>query len=99
VIRESFDGEILAKIAVSEIRSVKIGLPIAVGIELIDHDGTLLSAVARDIGLPVPSEVQPSGKDSALCRLLPDRRSDGLSAPFHVPWQSNIDGDDRVHTD
>jgi len=99
IIREAFDREILAEITVNEIRSAKIFLPIAIGSGLIDHDGPLFSTVARKIGLSVPGQIESSNKDSAIYRLLPNRRSDGLSAPFHVLWQSDIDGDDSVHAD
>jgi hypothetical protein len=90
-VRESFDGEVLAETAVDEIRPAKIVLPVAVGSELIDHNGPLLSAVARKIGLPVPSQVQPSREDSPRFRPFPNRGSDRLSLPFHVVWQADID--------
>jgi hypothetical protein len=42
----------LAEIAINEIRSAKITLPIAAGAELVDHNGTLLTAMSGKIGLP-----------------------------------------------
>src|SRR5262249_719467 len=91
--------EVLAEIAVSEIRSAKAAFPVAVGTELIDHNGPLLAAMSGKIGLPVPEQIEPPGKDSALHGLLPDGRSDARSPPFHILWQPDIDGDHRVHAD
>src|SRR5262249_38083681 len=97
VISQPIHREILAEAAANEIRSAKIILPIAIGSELIDHDGPLLAAVAGKIALTISDQVEPPGNDPAIDRRLPYPCSDGPAAPQHVLWQSDIDGDDGVH--
>jgi hypothetical protein len=63
----------------------------AVGIELIDHNGTLLAAMRETVGLSIAGQIEPSGKNSALDRLLPNGCSDDRPPPFNVLWESNID--------
>jgi hypothetical protein len=47
IIRKPIDRKVLAEIAVDELRSAKIALPIAIGGEPVDHHGPLLTAVTR----------------------------------------------------
>ena len=98
VVREPVDREILAEIAVGKVRPTQIFAPVTVGIELIDQNGPLLTAMTGKIALPVPSQIQPCGKHPARRGLLPDRRPDGLPPPCDFPRQSDIDGDENVHT-
>lgn len=97
VISQSIHREILTEVAVNEIRAAKIILPMAIGGELIDHDGPLLAAVAGKIALTIPNQVEPPGNDAAIDRRLPYPCSNGPAAPLHVLWQSDVDGDDGVH--
>jgi hypothetical protein len=98
-VSQPVDGEVLSKLAVHEIRSLKIFLPVTIGVELIDHQCALLTAGTRKIALCISNEVQPSREDSPRYRPLPDRGSDSLSLPFHIAWQAHIDREDDSHTD
>ncbi len=53
VVGKTLNGEILSKLPVLEVTSAKFALPISIGFELIDHDGSVLTAVAFQIGLPI----------------------------------------------
>ena len=46
IVGEAFNGEILSKLSILEVISAEFALPIPVGFDLIDHDGTMFTAVA-----------------------------------------------------
>src|SRR3546814_1584990 len=53
LVGQAVDGEVLPELAIGEIVSTKLALPIAIGVDLIDEDGSLLAAVASQVPLPV----------------------------------------------
>ena len=55
VVAQPLDGEVLAELPVDEVASSELALPVAVGVDLVDEDGALLAAVAREIAWPSPS--------------------------------------------
>ncbi len=96
-IGQAIDCEVLSEIPIDKVLSPEIGGPVAVGFELIDHERALLAAMAGKIGLAIANEIKPPGENAPLYRLLPDRRPDGFSAPFHLTRQPNIHRDDDTH--
>ena len=46
VVAEPLDGEVLAELSVDEVVSSELALPVAIRIDLVDEDGTLLTAVS-----------------------------------------------------
>src|ERR1700688_1815230 len=58
VIGKAIDGEVLAELTILEIMPLQLLLPVAVGIELIDHHGAMLSAVPCQVSLSVAVEVE-----------------------------------------
>src|SRR5262245_57943310 len=53
VVRQPFDGEVLAELSVDEVGPLELLLPIAIRVDLIDEDGALLAAVAAQVALTV----------------------------------------------
>src|SRR5215469_13081186 len=82
-------SEILAEHAPGEIRSPEVAFPVAIGVDLIDHDRALLAAVALKIDLPISC--------AALDRILPNRCSHGFPLPLHETRQPDIDRNDGSH--
>jgi hypothetical protein len=94
---QSIDREILAEIAMNEVRPAKMIGPVTVRIELVDHEGALLAAVARQVGLSIANQIEPTREDAPFDGLFPDRGADGFSSPRHVARQPDIDRDDDIH--
>jgi hypothetical protein len=59
---QSIDREILAEIAMNEVRPAKMIGPVTVGIELVDHEGALLAAVAARSACPSPTRLSRPAK-------------------------------------
>ena len=97
VIGEALHREVLAEISRHEIRPPKILRPVAVGFELVDHDRTLLAAMALEVSLAVAIEIQPAGDNPPHHRRLPDRRPDSPALPRDVLRKSDIDRNDDTH--
>jgi hypothetical protein len=97
VIGEALHCEVLAEVPGHEIRPRKIARPVAVGFELVDHERTLLAAMAAEVALAVTIEVQPAGDNPSGHRCLPDRRPDGPTLPRDILRKSDIDRNDHAH--
>ena len=94
---QPIDREIFAEIAMNEVRPAKMIGPVTIGIELVDHEGALLAAVACQIGLSIAGQIEPSREDAPFDRLFPDRGADDFSPPRHVTRQPDIDRHDDIH--
>src|SRR5262245_38447977 len=60
VVHQPLDGEVLAELPVRELAAAQPLLPVAVRLDLVDEDRSLLSPVAAEIALPVALEVEPA---------------------------------------
>src|SRR5262249_59716584 len=60
VVRETLDGEVLPELAVGEVISSKLALPVAVGVDLLDEHRAMLAAVRQAIRLVVAVDVDPA---------------------------------------
>ena len=58
VIGESLHGEVLAELAVDEVVSSELALPVAIGVDLVDEHGALLPAVPGEIALTITLDVE-----------------------------------------
>jgi hypothetical protein len=87
----AFNGEILAKLSVSEFLSTELVLPISIGLNLIDKYGTVLPAGARHVALTVAVDVEPAHHARACNRRFPDACMDGFALPRDVTRQADID--------
>lgn len=90
IVGETFNGEILSKLSVLEVISAEFALPIPVGFELINHNGTMFTAVAFEIALAVAVQIEPSGKDAPGDRAFPDRGADDFALPRNLTWQADV---------
>jgi hypothetical protein len=77
-----FTGEILPELPKAKVASAEPVLPIAIGVNLINEDGPMLTAVARQIPLTITIDVEPAYHAPALNGRLPDRGADHL--PRHT---------------
>jgi len=91
IVGQAFDGEILAELAVSEVTTAELALPIVVGLDLIDHHRPVLTPVPRQIPLAVTVDVESPDHAPAGDRLLPYPGMDSPSAPRNVSWKTYID--------
>jgi hypothetical protein len=90
VVRQTFNGEVLAELSVSEIAPAESILPIPIRFDLVDKDRPVLASVTLQISLPVAVDVEPPDHAPALNRLLPDRRVNGLPAPCDVAGKTDV---------
>jgi hypothetical protein len=72
-------------------------LPIAVGVDLIHEDGTVLATVAAQISLSIAVDVQPADQATSLHRSFPDPGVDGGVAPGHVEREANVHSQEPRH--
>jgi hypothetical protein len=91
------DREILAKLPVNEIIAAKLSLPISVGLDLINEDRAMLAAMALQIALAVPVDVEPPCHSTALHRRFPDSGVDHLALPRDVARETDIDRKQARH--
>jgi hypothetical protein len=92
IIRQSFDGEVLAELSVDEVRSLELLLPMTIRLDLVHEDGALLTAVPCEIALTISVEIQPSESAPAAHGILPDRGVHSAPFPFDVPRKSDVYG-------
>jgi hypothetical protein len=81
---KAVDGEVLAELAVVEVVAPQVLLPIAVGLDLVDHDGPMLAAVPDRIALAVAVHLPASHPARAGYGTFPDAGVDGPALPRHV---------------
>ncbi len=91
IVRESVDGEVLAEHAVGEVVSPEVLLPVPVGVDLVDEHGSLLAAVAVQVALAVPVDVQPPHHPRPVDLALPHAGMDRLAVPGHIFRQAHVD--------
>src|SRR5262245_58561388 len=59
IVRQPLHREVLAELSKHEVVSPELPFPIAIGIDLIDEDGPMLTTVTLQISLAVAVDVQP----------------------------------------
>src|SRR5262249_12089070 len=89
VVREPVDREVLAEVAVHEVVTTELLLPVAGGVQLIDQHRALLSAVAGEVALPGAVAVQPPPHAARCGPTPPPPRRRRPPAPGHVLRQSD----------
>jgi hypothetical protein len=90
VIGKTIDCQVLAELAILEVVTLEMCLPVAIGVELIDHHSTVLSAVAREIALTITVKIEPARHHSACNRSLPDSGVDHFALPFDIGWKADV---------
>jgi hypothetical protein len=97
VVGKTLDGQVLAELTVFEVIPLQLVLPVAVGIELIDHHSAILSAMAAQISLPISVNIEAPHHHPAGNWLFPDGRIDDFSLPLDVAWKTDVDRNHGVH--
>src|SRR5277367_2911435 len=72
IISQSFDRKVLAELPVHEIVPLQLRLPVAIRFNLINEDGSMLTAVPCQVALTVTLQVQPADAAATSHRILPD---------------------------
>ena len=92
IVGKAFDGEVLAELTIDEVGTSELFFPEAVGFNLIDEDGALLTAVTRQVALAVPVDVESANLAPALDRTLPYPCVDSLTLPRNVAREADVNG-------
>jgi hypothetical protein len=90
VVGQAVDGEVLPELAIGEIITAQLLLPVPVGLDLVHEHRPVLPAVSGQVTLPVAVDVQPPHHPRASGRLLPNRRSYNPAVPGHVLRQAHV---------
>jgi hypothetical protein len=90
IVGQPFDCEILAKLSVDEISPVQLLLPIAIGFNLINEDGSVLTSMPGQVTLTVSLEIQAADATATAHRLLPDPGVYRAPLPRDVARKPNV---------
>ena len=97
VIAKAIDCQVLAELAILEVVTLEVRLPVAIGVELIDHHSTVLSAVACEIALTIAVKIETARHHPARYRSLPDSGVDHFALPFDIDWKADVHRDKQAH--
>jgi hypothetical protein len=97
VVRKTIDSQIFSEHSVFAERSAQHLLPVSVGSDLVDHDGSMHATMAVAISLAIAVEVDAPCHHATVHRALPDSSADDLAVPLHICWKANIDRNDLAH--
>jgi hypothetical protein len=70
IVRQSLNREVFAKLAMDQVGPAQMLLPVAIRFDLVDEDGSLLTAVAGQVALTVSVQIQPVGKGLPSARVV-----------------------------
>jgi hypothetical protein len=90
VIGKAIDGKVLSELAILEVVPLKLLLPIAIGVELINQHSTMLSPMACKIALTITVKIETSRHHPACYGSLPDSGADHFALPFHIGRNADI---------
>src|SRR5262249_31373259 len=74
IVRQSLHREVLAELSKHEIPSPQLLFPIAIGFDLVDENGPVLSTVPLQTSLAIAVDVQPCDLAAPPDRVLPHGR-------------------------
>src|SRR5262249_61601186 len=87
---KAFDLQVLADLSVEEFVPFSSLLPIAIRFDLIDVDGSLPTAVAGQIALPISIEVQSADSTAAAHWIFPDPGVHNATFPLDVARKADV---------
>ena len=73
VVRQSIDGQVLTELAVSQVIAPEVAPPVVIGLNLVDEDGPLLTAMPHFVALAVAVDVE-AAHHAAVRSPAPSRR-------------------------
>src|SRR5262249_48655145 len=95
IVSEPVDREVLTELTEHEVVTVQLLAPMAIRVELVHGDRTLLASGAREVALAVTVEIQPSNAARTLDRLLPDAGVNDSPLPLDVAGHPDVDRHQR----
>ncbi len=87
---QALDGQVFAKLAILEIIPLKIGFPVAIGLELIHHHRAMLSTMSSQVSLSIAIDIETARHQSSGHGLLPDSGAHHLALPLDVARETHI---------
>jgi hypothetical protein len=97
VVGKAIDCKVLAELTILEVVTLELHLPVTIGAELIDHHSTVFSAVARDVALTIPVEIETASHHPARYGPLPDSGVDYFALPIDIDWKADVHGNKQTH--
>jgi hypothetical protein len=91
VIRESLNREVFSELAEDEVAACEDAFPVAIGVDLINQNGSLLPTMTDEIALRIANNIELARHSSVLHWGFPDRGTDHLTVPRHVAWKTDIE--------
>ena len=90
VIGKAIDCQVLSELTILEVVTLKVHLPVAIGVELIDHHSTMLSTVTCDVALTITVEIETARHHPACYGPLPNSGVDHFALPFDIGWKADV---------
>src|SRR6516165_9583668 len=90
IVRQSLRREVLAELSKHEVLAPELPFPIAIGIDLIDENGSVFATVTLQVSLAVAVDVQPPDFAATADRVLPHGRVHALAFPLDVARQADV---------
>src|ERR1700722_3282051 len=90
IVGQSFDREVLAELSVDEVGPLQLLLPVAIGFDLVDEGGPLLTPVAAQVALTVSVQIQPADPTAAKHRIFPDPGGNGATLPWDGARKADV---------
>src|SRR5262249_52164890 len=90
IVRQSFDREVFAELSVDEVGPLELFLPISIGFDLVDKDGSLFTPVPGQVALTVSGYIQPADPAAATHGILPDPGVHSATVPLDVSRKSDV---------
>jgi hypothetical protein len=92
LVREAVDREVLTELSIGEIVPAQLALPMAIGVDLINENSTVLAAMPSQVSLPIAIDVEPADQARALNRRFPNGGVDGLPLPGDILREAHVYG-------
>jgi hypothetical protein len=90
LVRQAVDGEILPELSVGEVVSTELALPIMVGVDLIDEDGSVFASMSGQVALPVAVDIEAPNHPGATDWALPHAGEDCPALPGQILRHADI---------
>src|ERR1700722_16034494 len=90
-VRQALDREVLAELSVNEVVAPQFFLPILIGVDLINENSAMLTAVSGQVALPIAIDVETPDYTRPLNCCFPNRGVHDLPLPCDIPRQPHVD--------
>jgi hypothetical protein len=90
IVRQTFNGKVLAELAPGKIVAPKLLFPISIRVDLIDEHRAMLAPMPGQVSLPVTVEIEPPHRTRTQDWALPYCSVHRLSFPRNIAWKADI---------